>query len=62
MAGTNTDGAAFRAAWQEYRYGYQSPTTTARNDFNGRQRTWLAVAGALVLVGIYTAHFFFHLF
>lgn len=44
------DGEARRMAWQVYRYGYQSPTTTARNDFNGRQRTWLAVAGCLLLV------------
>lgn len=43
------DRGALRLAWQQYRYGYQSATTTARNDFNGRQRTWLAVAGVLVL-------------
>jgi hypothetical protein len=44
------DGPARRLAWQEYRYGYQSPTTTARNDFNGRERTWLAAVGCLLLV------------
>lgn len=41
----NTDRLALVDAWREYRYGYQSPTTTARNDFNGRQRTWLALLG-----------------
>lgn len=43
----NPDVAAFRAAGREYRYGYQSPTTTARFDFTGRQRTWLAFLGLL---------------
>jgi hypothetical protein len=47
------DHWAFWKAWEEYRYGYQSPTTTARNDFSGRQRTWLAVAGCLLLVAGY---------
>lgn len=46
-----TDRQAWQAAWQEYRYGYQSPTTTARTDFNGRQRTGLAVAGLLAYLG-----------
>ncbi|TGE23516.1 hypothetical protein [Hymenobacter metallicola] len=45
------DWAAWELAWTEYQYGYQSPTTTARNDFNGKQRTWLGVA-ALVLWGV----------
>lgn len=48
-----TDTDAWRQAWQEYRYGYQSPTTTARNDFNGRQRTGLAIAGGVVLLALY---------
>lgn len=39
------DGLAFSRALNQYRYGYQSPTTTARFDFNGRQRTWLALLG-----------------
>lgn len=47
------DVAGFKAARYEYRYGYQSPTTTARNDFNGRQRTALAAVGALLLIGLY---------
>jgi len=42
------DIKAFRRAVAEYRYGYQSPTTTARFDFNGKQRTWLAVSGLLL--------------
>ncbi len=49
----NPDVAAFRAARREYRYGYQSPTTTARNDFSGGQRTWLAIAGATLLCVLY---------
>ena len=49
----NPDVAGRRAAWREYRYGYQSPTTTARNDFNGHQRTWLAIAGATLLCALY---------
>jgi hypothetical protein len=47
------DCAALELAWADYQYGYQSPTTTARNDFSGRQRTWLAVAGCLLLVAGY---------
>lgn len=47
------DRLAWITARELYRYGYQSPTTTARNDFNGSARTWLAVAGGLVLVGLY---------
>ncbi len=46
----SSDRAAFRSAWREYRYGYQSPTTTARNDFNGTERTLLAVVGVVVWV------------
>lgn len=42
------DRAAFRYARQDYQYGYQSPTTTARNDFNGRQRSLMAAAGVIV--------------
>ena len=49
----SSDRRAWREAWAEYRYGYQSPTTTARFDFTGRQRTWLAVAGLLGLVALY---------
>lgn len=48
FTGKQLDRAAFRYACQDYRYGYQSPTTTARNDFNGTQRTWLAGAGLLI--------------
>lgn len=44
------DKLAWQQAWATYTYGYQSPTTTARNDFNGRQRTWLAVGGVVLLV------------
>ena len=48
----NPDVAGWRVARYEYRYGYQSPTTTARNDFSGSERTALAVLGAaLWLVG-----------
>ena len=47
------DRLAWVTARELYRYGYQSPTTTARNDFNGRTRTWLALVGGLVLVGLY---------
>lgn len=47
------DWTAFRYAWREYRYGYQSPTTTARNDFNGRTRTWLAAVGLGLLLALY---------
>jgi hypothetical protein len=49
----NPDRAAWRAAWLLYQYGYQSPTTTARHDFTGAQRTWLAVIAAVGLVGLY---------
>lgn len=42
------DGYALGKAWEQYRYGYQSPSTTARNDFNGTQRTWLALTGLVV--------------
>jgi Zn-dependent protease with chaperone function len=42
------DAAAWHVARALYVYGYQSPTTTARTDFNGKERTWLAL-GALVL-------------
>ncbi|RSK33944.1 hypothetical protein [Hymenobacter metallilatus] len=44
------DYIAWEMAWREFEYGYQSPTTTARNDFNGRTRTLLAIAGAVVEV------------
>ncbi len=47
-SGPMVDTPAFQAAWKAYRYGYQSPTTTARNDFNGPQRTWLAIAGVVL--------------
>lgn len=47
------DRLAWLTARGLYRYGYQSPTTTARNDFNGRTRTWLALVGMVVLVGLY---------
>ena len=49
----NPDLQGLRHAWSEYRYGYQSPTTTARNDFSGTQRTWMAVAGAGILLALY---------
>ncbi|HEX8350417.1 MAG TPA: hypothetical protein VF598_10685 [Hymenobacter sp.] len=39
------DNDAFGMARLKYTYGYQSPTTTARFDFTGRQRTWLAILG-----------------
>lgn len=48
---------SFKLAWQTYQYGYQSDSTTARNDFNGKERTWMAVFGGLVLVGLYLIHF-----
>ena len=54
----NSDQLARRDAWREYRYGYQSPTTTARNDFNGRQRSWLAIAGGALLLALYARFFF----
>ncbi|TVT43134.1 hypothetical protein FNT36_03305 [Hymenobacter setariae] len=47
------DKLAWHQAWAAYAYGYQSPTTTARNDFNGTQRTWLALGGLLVLIAGY---------
>jgi hypothetical protein len=56
------DRAAWRAAWIEYRYGYQSPTTTARNDFNGTARTWLAIAGGALLLALYVLTTFHILF
>ena len=56
-----SDQLAWDEAWHRYRYGYQSPTTTARNDFNGRARTWLAIIGALLLLGLYLLPAF-HLF
>jgi hypothetical protein len=37
----------------EYRYSYQSSTKTARNDFNGSARTWLAIAGGALLLALY---------
>jgi hypothetical protein len=49
------DWATWKVARALYVYGYQSPTTTARTDFNGKERTWLA-AGALVL---WAAGFYF---
>lgn len=57
----HSDAIAWHCAWAEYRYGYQSPTTTARNDFNGQTRTWLAAAGGVALVCIFLSHFL-HLF
>lgn len=51
------DRLAWITARDLYVYGYQSPTTTARNDFNGPARTWLAVAGAVVLVALYVFPF-----
>jgi hypothetical protein len=53
-----TDKEAFVRALNEYKYGYQSPTTTARNDFNGKQRTWLAMVGFTLLLMLYAAYFF----
>lgn len=48
---------AFRKAWQEYRYGYQSSTTTARNDFSGSTRTIFAITGGVLLLALYAAYF-----
>ncbi|MCC3159500.1 hypothetical protein LJ737_19820 [Hymenobacter sp. 15J16-1T3B] len=50
------DGRAFCRALSLYCYGYQSPTTTARNDFSGRQRTVLAAVGAALLIGLYALY------
>lgn len=47
------DRLAWTLAWERYTYGYQSPTTTARNDFSGRQRTWLAIVGGVGLLALY---------
>lgn len=52
-----SDRESFQLAWKEYRYGYQSPTTTARNDFNGSTRTIFALTGLVLLVGLYVAYF-----
>lgn len=49
--GAVSDKAAWRLAWGKYEYGYQSPTTTARNDFTGRQRTFMAAAAAALAAG-----------
>lgn len=35
-------------AWAAFRFNYQSPTTTARFDFDGPSRWWLASAGVLL--------------
>lgn len=52
FTGWRTDMATARVAWRIYKYGYQSPTTTATNDFSGVTRTWLAFVGLSVwLVG-----------
>jgi hypothetical protein len=53
VAEERRDRVALRMAWLEYSYGYQSPTTTARNDFDGKQRTWLAIGGLVVLAAGY---------
>jgi hypothetical protein len=55
------DSVAWQTAMQLYRYGYQSETTTARNDFKGHTRTVLAFAGVVLLVALYVACFL-HLF
>lgn len=47
------DSISWKLAWQQYHYGYQSPTTTARNDFTGEQRTWLAGLGLILLLALY---------
>lgn len=52
------DRLAWITARELYRYGYQSPTTTARNDFNGPARTWLAIAGGLALLALYVFSLF----
>lgn len=52
------DSISWKLAVRQYKYGYQSPTTTARNDFSGKQRTWLAAAGILFLVTLYFFLFF----
>jgi hypothetical protein len=56
-----SDWESLMLAWHEYRYGYQSPTTTARNDFGGSTRTIFAITGAVLLVALYVAYFL-HLF
>lgn len=52
------DRLAWHAAWKLYEYGYQSPTTTARNDFNGRSRTVLAAVGVVTLLLCYVKWIF----
>ncbi|QIX60869.1 hypothetical protein HER32_06635 [Hymenobacter sp. BT18] len=42
------DSLSFHYAWQEYRFGYQSKTTTAVVDLPGPARLALAVAGGVV--------------
>lgn len=44
------DRAALQVARQLYVYGYQSPTTTARNDYNGKQRTALAAVALVICI------------
>lgn len=56
-SGDFTDWEALQLAWKEYRYGYQSATTTARNDFSGATRTVLALTGLVLLVALYVAYF-----
>lgn len=55
--GDFTDWESLQLAWKEYRYGYQSATTTARNDFSGRQRTGMAVVGTVLLLALYAIAF-----
>ena len=52
-----SDWETCQLAWKEYRYGYQSPTTTARNDFSGSTRTIFAITAAVLLVALYVAYF-----
>jgi pimeloyl-ACP methyl ester carboxylesterase len=51
------DRLAWITARDLYVYGYQSPTTTARNDFDGPTRTRLAILGGLVLAALYVFPF-----
>ena len=44
-------------AWARFRFNYQSATTTARFDFDGPSRWWLAAAGLLLYLGAATGLF-----
>lgn len=55
--GLLSDAGAFSKAKLEYKYGYQSPTTTAINDYNGKERTGLAIIGFTLLIALQVAYF-----